>query len=148
MPETASGSQERLAPRPLPALDNPDTAGFWAAASERQLALRRCQHCSAVIHLPRSFCARCGSWDTEWTPVRGEASVYSWTVVEHQVHAAYPTPYTIALVALSDEPLVRFLTYLPGVAQLKMGQAMRLTFETVPADDGEEPVVLPQWVPA
>jgi hypothetical protein len=34
------------------------------------------------------------------------------------------------------------------VAQLKMGQAMRLTFETVPADDGEEPVVLPQWVPA
>jgi hypothetical protein len=29
-----------------------------------------------------------------------------------------------------------------------LGQAMRLTFETVTADDGEEPVVLPRWIPA
>jgi uncharacterized OB-fold protein len=148
MSKAAGGPQEHLASRLLPVLDDPDTAGFWAAMSQRQLTVRRCAHCSAVIHLPRAYCARCGGWDTEWTPVRGDASVYSWTVAEHQVHPAYPTPYTIVLVALADEPLVRFLTYLPGVAQLKMGQSMRLTFETVTADDGEEPVVLPRWIPA
>jgi uncharacterized protein len=148
MSDTAGELREHLTDRLLPALDSPDTVGFWAAASRRQLAVRRCRQCRGVIHLPRSFCARCGISDTHWAPVRGDAVVHSWTVVEHQVHPAYPTPYTIALIELIDEPAVRFLTYLPQAVTLEIGQAMTLTFETLPVDDGEKPVALPRWVPA
>jgi uncharacterized protein len=64
------------------------------------------------------------------------------------IHPAYPTPYTIVLIELIDEPAVRFLTYLPQAVTLEIGQAMTLTFETLPVDDGEKPVALPRWVPA
>ena len=67
---------------------------------------------------------------------------YSWTIVEHQVHPAYPVPYTIVLVELDDHPGVRFVGHLAGAPQLTDGQAMRVWFEQL--DDG---VVLPQWAP-
>jgi len=121
--------------RLLPVQDDPETAGFWEAASRHELVIRRCGSCAAVIHLLRSYCGICGSWDTRWDPVRGEGMVHSWTVVEHQVHPAYPAPYTIVLVELHDEPSVRFITSVPGVADLIAGQPMQLTFETVEQDN-------------
>ncbi len=65
--------------------------------------------------------------------------MYSWTVVEHQVHPAFPTPYTVVLVQLDDAP-ARMVGSLAGSADLIEGQPMEVWFETL--DDG---VVVPQW---
>jgi hypothetical protein len=61
--------------------------------------------------------------------------------VEHQVHPAFPVPYTIVLVQLDDAP-ARLIGHLPGAPELVEGQAMKVWFETL-----EDGVVLPQWKP-
>jgi uncharacterized protein len=128
--------------RPLPVDDDVDTAGFFEAARRHELAVRVCDQCGAVLHMPRAYCRACGSWEGHWQPVSGRGRVYSWTTVEHQVHPAFRVPYTVVLVQLDDVP-ARLVGYLPGAPDLAEGQPMEVWFETL--DDG---VVLPQWRPA
>lgn len=130
------------ATRLLPVDDDLDTGGFFEAARRHELAIRRCNGCDAVLHMPRAYCHRCGSWEGRWQAVAGTGTVYSWTVVEHQVHPAYPVPYTVVLVQLDDVPAARLVGHLPGRPHLSAGQPMRVWFED--AGDG---VVLPQWAP-
>ena len=126
-----------------PETDDHDTGGFFAAAAREELAVCACAACGAVLHLPRAYCARCGSWDTVWRTVAGRGRLYSWTTVEHQVHRSFPVPYTIVLVELDDAPEARLVGYLPGRPELTAGMAMRVWFE--PVDD--EGTLLPQWIP-
>jgi uncharacterized protein len=132
--------------RLVPVDDDRDTGGFFAAAREGRLVVRRCNGCDAVLHVPRAYCARCGCFDGRWQDVAGTGSVHSWTVVEHQVHPAFPVPYTIVLVdvdvdvAVDDAPAVRMVGHLPGVPDLVAGQRVRVRFDRV-ADD----VVVPGW---
>jgi uncharacterized OB-fold protein len=128
--------------RLLPVEDDRDTGGFWEAAKRHKLVVRVCDGCGTVLHVPRAYCHDCGSWEGHWKPVSGRGRLYSWTTVEHQVHPAYPTPYTIVLVELEDASGVRLVGHLPGAPELSEGQAMSVRFEE--AGDG---VVLPQWEP-
>ena len=136
-------SIETGAVRPVPVTDDLDTGGFFDAAARGELAIKMCDGCGAVLHLPVAYCYRCGSWDTSWHVVSGRGSVYASTVVAHQVHPAYPVPYTLVLVELGDHPQARLVGQLPGRHDLAIGQAMEVWFDQV-ADD----VVLPQWRPA
>ncbi len=131
-----------LARRPQPVTDDRDTAGFWAAAGRGELVVRECGSCGAVLHLPRSYCHVCGTWSERWKRVGGGGRLSSWTTVEHQVHPAFPVPYTVVLVELDDEPGVRLVGYLPGSPALVAGQPMEAWFEEL--DDG---AVIPQWRP-
>jgi uncharacterized protein len=124
----------------LPVVDDRDTGGFFEAARRGVLTVRRCAGCGGVLHMPRAYCKRCGSWDGRWDPVAGTGTVYSWTVVEHQVHPSYPVPYTVILVELDDVPSVRFVGHLDGDVPLEPGQPVEVWFE--PVGDGD---VLPQW---
>jgi uncharacterized OB-fold protein len=127
--------------RILPVDDDHDTGGFFAAARCGELVVRVCDECGAVLHVPIAHCHTCGSWDGTWTRVQGTGHLVSWTTAEHQVHPAYPVPYTIVLVELDDRPGVRFVGSLPGAPQLTDGQPMRVWFEEL------EGAVLPQWEP-
>ncbi len=95
------------APRLLPVDDDLDTGGFFEAARRGELAIRRCNGCDAVLHVPRAYCRHCGSWEGRWEVVDGAATLHSWTVVTHQVHPAYPVPYTVVLVDLDALPGTR-----------------------------------------
>jgi uncharacterized OB-fold protein len=130
-------------PRLVPETADHDTSGFFAAAAREELAICACAACGAILHLPRAYCARCGSWDTVWRTVSGQGRLYSWTTVEHQVHRSFPVPYTIILVELEDAPEARFVGYLPGRPDLTAGMPMRAWFEPV----DEEGTRLPQWTP-
>ena len=129
-------------PRPLPVTDDPETGGFWQAAAEHRLVVRVCTGCSATLHLPKSYCHHCGSWDVSWRDVRPAGSLYSWTVVRHSIHEAFPAPCTVVLVQLDDDPGVRFVGNIPGVPDLEAGMPMRVRFEDV-----EPGVTIPQWEP-
>ncbi len=131
------------ATRLVPVDDDRDTAGFWEAARRHELVVHACDHCGTVLHLPRAYCHTCGSWDGHWQVVTGHGHLYSWTTVEHQVHPAYPVPYTIVLVELDDAAGTRLVGSLPGAPHLVEGQPMTVWFEEL--DDG---VVVPQWAPA
>jgi uncharacterized OB-fold protein len=129
-------------PTIVPAIDA-DNEAFWAAAKRHELAICRCRACGRAIHLPRGMCPACSATDPVWEVVPGTGSLYSWTTVERQVHPSFPTPYTVVLVAVSEEPSVRLVSHLPGRPDLKVGMAMVLWFEEL-----ESGHVLPQWRPA
>lgn len=140
---SAAPGPDQLTPPPLaPVTDDPDTGGFFAAAADGQVALRYCTDCGGLLHLPRAYCYHCGSWNTGYRVVSPLARVYSWTVVEHQIHPAYPVPYTVALVELADEPAARLISFLPGRPDLYAGQELHAWFE--PRADGS---TLVQWRP-
>ncbi len=128
--------------RPLPVVDDDETGGFWLAAAEHRLVVRACSNCGAKLHLPKSYCHHCGSWDVGWQDVRPSGSVYSWTVLRHTIHEAFPAPCTIVLVALDEDPSIRFIGHLPGTPDISVGLPMRVHFEDV-----EPGVTLPQWEP-
>jgi uncharacterized OB-fold protein len=132
--------------RLLPFVDDPDTSGFFEAAARGELVVRQCNDCDAVLHVPRMYCRFCRSWNGRWQPVDGRASLYSWTVVTHQVHPAYPTPYTLVLVDLDEAPGTHFVGQLPGAHELQAGIPMEVVFEVVGSVDGR-PTVVPNWRP-
>ncbi|WP_026926462.1 Zn-ribbon domain-containing OB-fold protein [Granulicoccus phenolivorans] len=123
----------------VPTTTDHDTGGFWEAARRHQIAVLYCASCDAVLHMPKQYCRRCGSFDTAWRDVRPQGSVYSWIVVERQIHPAYPAPYTIALIELDDAREARLIGHLPGRVDLQAGQAMIAGFED------HETYTLPVW---
>jgi hypothetical protein len=131
------------AARPLPFTEDEDTGGFWQAAAEHRLVVCCCDQCGATLHLPKSYCHHCGSWDVGWREVRPEGLLYSWTVLRHSIHESFPAPCTIVLVQLAEDPSVRFVGHLPGAPELQVGMPMRVRFEDV-----EPGVTIPQWEPA
>lgn len=140
-PEPAmAGTAARL----MPVDDDVDTGGFFEAARRGALAVRRCNGCDAVLHLPRKYCRHCGSWIGRWQEVAPAGSLYSWTTVTHQVHPAYPVPYTVVVVDLDEIPGTRFVGSVPGAPALQAGDRMVAYFDVVGQIDGRT-VVMPNW---
>ena len=129
--------------RPVPRTADRDTGGFWAAAADGRLVIRVCSSCGAVLHMPRAYCHLCRTWSEEWVEVSGRGRLFTWTTVEHQVHPAFPVPYTVVLVDLEDRPGTRLVGYLEGAPDLVPNQSMEVWFERLDGD-----VALPQWRPA
>lgn len=125
-------------PIPSPSVDGRE---FFKAAAEGELRLLRCRKCSTFLHLPRALCRECASTDLEWTVLPGTGRVYSWTVIEHQVHPAFPTPYTVVLVEIDGAPGVRLPAHIAGAEPIAIGDPMQVWFETF---EGEE-LGLPQF---
>ncbi|GAA4259746.1 Zn-ribbon domain-containing OB-fold protein [Dietzia aurantiaca] len=126
-----------------PVTDDPDTAGFFAAAAERRLVVQTCADCGHQQQPPRPRCRSCHGAALGWEDVPHSGTVHTWTVVEHQINPAFPAPYTSVLVDVvprTGEPPVRYLGYLPGRPALRIGSPVRATF----VDFGEG-VVVPNW---
>jgi uncharacterized protein len=126
----------------LPRVDDPDTKGYFDAAAAGVLAVCACALCQRVLHPPRAYCTDCQAFETTWIAVSGQASLVSWTVVEHDFGGAFEAPYAVVLVALEELPDVRMVGYLEGRPTLQAGMQMTVYFQQV-----GEGVVLPQWRP-
>lgn len=126
----------------LPVTDDPDTAGLWHAAAEGRIAVKLCSECRRVLHPPRGHCSDCGSWRVEWADASTAGRLYASTIVEHQVHPAFPTPYTIFLIDVDKPHGLRLCGRANGRIHLAVGQIMEAWFE--PLENG---VAIPQWRP-
>lgn len=124
----------------VPAVDDVDTAGFFHAAAEGRLTVRRCNGCNAVLHMPVGYCRHCGSFEGRWAEVQPAGTIYSHTVVTHQVHPEFPVPYTVILVELDELPEVRLVGRLAGRPDIYIGQPVVAEFAQV-SDDA----ALPTW---
>ncbi len=97
---------------PLPDVDDPLTAAFFAGAAQAELRIPRCGSCGAFVWYPADACPHDGGALT-WTAVCGRASLFSWAVVHRPFLPAFAdkVPFVTALVALEEDPAVRIATY-------------------------------------
>lgn len=103
---------------------------------------------------PRPMCPRCRSLDVVWTPTSGRGTIWSFIVAHPPLLPAYAelAPYNVIVVALEEDPTIRFVGNLVASAggpmneidpaTIVIGDAVRVVFQRV--DD----VTLPRWVRA
>jgi uncharacterized protein len=121
------------------------TKPYWDNARAGRLVTQRCRACGRIWHPPLPACPHCHSTDIGWREVRGDGTVYTYTVVRHATHAALAdrVPYVVAIVELTEGP--RLVTGITGCApgDVRVGMAVRACFREVA--DG---VMLPYFEPA
>jgi uncharacterized OB-fold protein len=58
--------------------------------------------------------------------------IYSYTVVRHQTHPAFPAPYTVLLVELEEGPRVIAQLRAPEEATVEIGASVHIGWEDHP----------------
>jgi uncharacterized OB-fold protein len=91
------------APIPVP---DPDSAGFWSAASEGRLAIARCTRCGVYQHPPAAACRHCAG-ALHFEDVTGPGEIFSFIVVRHQTVPGRVPPYVVAIVEFPEQDRVR-----------------------------------------
>jgi uncharacterized protein len=136
---------------PLPDVDDPIVAPFFAAAARGELRVTGCDDCDRLVWYPPESCPTCGA-ELTWRAVSGNASLFSWVVVRRPFLPAFAemVPFVTALVALTEDPSVRLCTFVPDVnpATLYADQPMVVEFRPLrfPTVPGREAIV-PMFVP-
>jgi hypothetical protein len=114
--------------RPVPLPDR-DTAPFWEAQQRHELRFQRCRECTTVRYPVGPLCPQCRSFNFEWITSSGRGTVYSYTVVRHQTHPAFPAPYTVLLVELEEGPRVIAQLRAPEDAAFAIGSPVSIAWE-------------------
>ena len=128
-------TKERTIPAPQPTVE---TQPYFDAASQGKLVIKKCTACGQLHHYPRALCPFCGSDRTEWTPVSGRGTIYSYSVMRR----ASP-PYAIAYVTLAEGPTMMTNIVDCDLDQIRVGQAVTVVFK--PSDGGPS---VPMFTPA
>ena len=125
---------------PLPDVNEPLTAPFFAGAGRGELVITYCDACAVYVWFPEAKCPHCEGSLT-WRAVSGRGTLFSWATVRRPFLPAFAdaVPFVTALVALEEDPAVRVVTYLVDaepeslVADEPVQVTFRpLTFSTVP----------------
>jgi uncharacterized OB-fold protein len=137
---------------PLPDVDDPLTAGYFAGAARAELSIPRCGSCGRWVWYPEGVCPTCGG-ALAWTATSGLGALFAWVVVERAFLPAFAemVPFVTALVALDEDPAVRIVTLVVDAdpSELTVDVPMEvvfrpLAFPTVP----NRSVVVPMFRPA
>jgi uncharacterized OB-fold protein len=124
--------------KPLPQTSALNRA-FWDGLREHEFRVPRCRNCGDYNWVPYPACRSCWSEDLEWTPVSGDATVWSHSVVHRGMGAFIDeTPYVVVLGKLREEPRSMIVTAnLLGVdpADVRIGMPIRIVYEDIPEED-------------
>jgi uncharacterized OB-fold protein len=136
---------------PLPDLDDPLTAEFFAGAARHELRIPRCTSCDRWVWYPEAACPTCDG-ELEWNTTSGQGRLFSWAVVQRPFLPAFAemVPFVTALITLEEAPEIRIVTYVVDTdpstleADLPLAVTFRpLSFPTVP----DREVVVPMFRP-
>lgn len=113
---------------PLPDVDEPLTAPFFAGAARDELVVPRCTACDRYVWYPEPQCPGCGG-PLAWVPVSGRGTLFSWAVVRRPFLPAFAeqVPFVSALVALDEDAAVRIVSYVVDTVPEDLVPGMPLT---------------------
>lgn len=82
-----------------------DSEGYWAAAAEHRLVMKKCADCGLMRWYPGPGCPFCSSLEWEWQQVSGKGHIYSYQMVMQAIQAGFRevTPYALVLVELDEQ---------------------------------------------
>lgn len=108
-----------------------DTAPFWQGGATGQLNICHCGSCQRFFHPPAPICPNCQSFDVGPRAVSGRGKVASFTVNHQAWVPDLPVPFVIAIVELADQPGLRFLSNIVGIApdKVRIDMPVRVIFE-------------------
>ncbi|HTL83991.1 MAG TPA: OB-fold domain-containing protein [Acidimicrobiia bacterium] len=136
---------------PLPDVEDPATAAFYAGAAVGELRVPRCAQCGEFVWYPEPACPRDGAAPA-WVALSGRGTLFSWAVVQRAFLPAFAdkVPFVTALAAIDEDPRVRIPTFIVDadpaslVADAVVEAVFRpLEFSTVPGKS----VVVPMFRP-
>lgn len=133
--------------KPLPDISELNRP-FWEGLRQHEFRVPRCSDCGDYNWIPYPACRSCQSERQEWTPVSGDAVVWSFSVV-HRGPGAFndEVPYVVVLAKLAEEPRSMIVTgNLIGVepGEVTIGMPLTIVYEEVP----EEDITLYRFAPA
>jgi uncharacterized protein len=137
---------------PLPDVDDPLTAEFFAGAARGELVIPCCDSCGQWVWYPEPTCPACQGQLT-WTATTGNGRLFSWAVVQRPFLPAFVDmiPFVTALVSLEEAPEVRIVTYVVDADPDQLEDATPLevtfrplTFPTVPGRSVAVPMFRPR----
>jgi acetyl-CoA acetyltransferase/uncharacterized OB-fold protein len=116
--------------RPLPEL-TPATGWFWKSGEDGILRIQACSDCGRLVHPPVPICPYCRSRSSKPIAVSGRATVVGCTVNVQQWLPDMEPPYTVANVALAEDPSVHLTTNIVGCdpGDVRIGQEVVVRFE-------------------
>lgn len=115
-------------PLPQPTLSSEP---FWTSGKDGLLRFAQCLDCSGYMQPPQPICGTCRSQKIVMTPVSGRAVVVALTINVQQWLPDFPPPYVIAIMAIEEDPSVRFMSNVVNVAvtDVQIGMRVRVLFE-------------------
>jgi uncharacterized protein len=136
----------------LPDLREPTAAGFWEGTAAGELRVQVCDSCGTWRMPPRPMCPVCRSTAVRWQATSGLGTIWSYSVPHPPLLPAYSAlaPYNVIVVALDDDPTIRFVGNLLASpdgaineidpATIVIGEPVRVVFQQI------EDVTLPRWM--
>jgi uncharacterized protein len=128
--------------KPLPDVDLPLTAPFWAALHEHRLAVQRCENCGTQRYPAAPICPACLTPGGTWITVEAVGTLWSHVVYHRPLAAGFAddVPYAVGLVEVGD---LQIIARIDGPLEaIKAGARMRPRFT-----DLTDRVTLLSWVP-
>jgi uncharacterized protein len=116
--------------KPIPDLDDPDMAPFWANARDERLTAQRCTNCQSLRFPALPVCPVCQDLGFEWVDVSTSGTVWSFVVYHRAFHPGFKEdlPYAVAVVENADG--VCYTGMIVGDRTgLKVGAPVRAVFE-------------------
>jgi uncharacterized OB-fold protein len=84
---------------------------FWEGAAVGELRVQACASCDRLRFPPRPMCPRCRSLESDWRPLSGRGTVWSFIVPHPPLLAelADVGRFNIAVVALEEDETIRLV---------------------------------------
>ncbi|MDQ2650762.1 MAG: OB-fold domain-containing protein, partial [Actinomycetota bacterium] len=111
--------------KPLPLVTD-ETAHFWHGGRDGTLQFLRCESCEALVHPPSPVCRHCRGRGFAVAAVSGRGTVVGVTVNHQMWDPRFEPPFTVALVAIDEDPRIRVHTNLVDVDLDQVRPGMRV----------------------
>ena len=130
--------------RPLPMIDRPATAPYWAGAKIGELRLQKCAACAHIWFPPSICCPKCLGEDYAWVKASGKATLWSWIDMWQLYFPGFADerPYTVAYVKLEEGPMMMSGLMDYDRSELAIDMPLEVVFDAVTKE-----VTLPKFRP-
>jgi len=125
---------------PIPTADSEE---YWKGTRDGYICVPVCTKCGEYNWFPRAMCRNCSGVELYWHQLSGNATLYSFTIVEQRSGDNVDHRYILALVDLAEG--VRMMTHIVDVDfdTVRIGMNLRVRFEKV-----SDEISLPVFAPA